>query len=250
MFNFCIVFDKNKKIKMNLLLCSTSTIHGTEYLDYCKSDIKNFFQGKENILFVPYARPGGISYDDYTDKARNVFAKLDLNIIGIHELNNPPEQISKSEGIFIGGGNTFLLLSTLYQTGQLELIKESVKNGAYYMGTSAGTNIATPNIKTTNDMPIIYPPSFDSFGFVNFNINPHYLDPDLKSKHMGETRETRLKEFHFYNDNIVVGLREGSILKIENTKIELLGPHSIRIFEKNKEAREYSNSDNLEFLLS
>ncbi|TNE36735.1 dipeptidase PepE, partial [bacterium] len=206
---------------LKLLLCSSSTVHPIGYLEYCKEEIADFFKECKNIIFISYARPSGISLENYTNIARKGFENAGLTLRGIEEFENPIEAIEKCDGIFTGGGNTFLLLKTLYEFELMEPIKRRVNSGLRYMGTSAGTNVAGPSIKTTNDMPIVFPPSFDSFGFVPFNINPHYLDPDPHSTHKGETRETRIKEYHSQNDNIVVGLREGSILKIENKDITL-----------------------------
>jgi dipeptidase E len=232
-----------------LLLCSSSTVHPLVYLEYCKEDIADFFQGTSNIIFIPYARPGGISHEEYTSIAKGGFKNAGLEIRGINEFDDPKEAIKNADGIFTGGGNTFLLLKTLYENDLVGLIRNEVRSGTRYMGTSAGSNIAGPSVKTTNDMPIVYPPSFDSLNLVTFNINPHYLDPDPTSTHKGETREKRINEYHFQNDNLVVGLREGSILRIENEKVELLGDHTIRIFKKGKDACELDNTQDLDFLL-
>lgn len=235
--------------KLNLLLCSSSTVHPLGYLEYCKDDISEFFTGCTNLIFISFARPGGVSLENYSLVAKKGFENAGLKIRGIEEFDNPIEAINSCDGIFTGGGNTFLLLKSLYEKGLIEPIRQKVKSGLKYMGTSAGSNVAGPSIKTTNDMPIVYPPSFDAFGFVPFNINPHYLDPDKHSTHKGETRETRINEYHFQNDNIVVGLREGSILKIENSDVTLIGAPTLRIFEKGKEAKEYDNMANINFLL-
>lgn len=235
--------------KLNLLLCSSSTVHPMGYLEYCKDDIAEFFSGCNNIIFISYARPGGISLENYSLVAKKGFENAGLKIRGIEEFDNPIEAIENCDGIFTGGGNTFLLLKSLYEKGLISPIQQKVKAGLRYMGTSAGSNVAGPSIKTTNDMPIVYPPSFDAFGFVPFNINPHYLDPDPHSTHKGETRETRINEYHFQNDNIVVGLREGSILKIENNDVTLIGDPTLRVFIKGREAKEYDNITNINFLL-
>ena len=218
----------------NLLVVSTSTVHGKGYLEYIETEIQNFFQGCKNIVFIPFARPGGITWDEYTAVARTKFEALDFSLKGLHEFNNTVEALENADGYFTGGGNTFELLNQLYQHGIVEKLHELIANGKPYMGTSAGSNITGTSIKTTNDMPIVYPPSFNALAVVPFNINPHYLDPDPTSKHMGETRETRLKEFHHFNNETVVGLREGSWLRVTGNEIELRGPHSARIFEKGK----------------
>lgn len=216
------------------LLASTSTLHGEEYLEYLIPELKIFFNNAEEVIFIPFARPGGISHDDYTKKAAEAFKKAGIKLRGIHEFRNMKETITSAKGIFTGGGNTFLLVSELYRNKLMQPLKESIQNGAAYMGTSAGTNIAGLTMQTTNDMPIVYPPSFKTLGIVPFNINPHYLDPEANSTHKGETRETRIKEFHSINTQPVVGLREGSWLLVSDNKIELKGELSARIFKTEK----------------
>ncbi|MGJ8592159.1 MAG: dipeptidase PepE [Aquaticitalea sp.] len=217
-----------------ILIASTSTIYGSGYLEYLLDDLKMFFKNSSQILFIPYARPGGISHDNYTLKAREAFAKIDKTIKGIHEFSNPVEAIEQAEGIFTGGGNTFVLVNQLYKNKLLEPLRKVVSNGTPYLGTSAGSNICGLTMNTTNDMPIVYPPSFKTLGLVPFNINPHYLDPDPTSTHKGETRETRIKEFHAYNSPPVIGLREGSWLDVNGDSISLKGNLQARIFEYNK----------------
>ena len=234
---------------LNLLLASSSRVHPFEYLEYCSEEISDFFSNSNNIIFIPYARPGGISYDNYTKLAQEGFKRAGKSIKGIHEYTSPIDALNDADGVFTGGGNTFLLLKTLYENNVLKSLRDKIFNGLHYMGTSAGTNITGPSIKTTNDMPIVYPPSFESLGLVNFNINPHYLDPNPDSTHKGETRETRINEYHFQNDNLVVGLREGSILKIQNGEVQLIGDHSVRIFEKQKKAIELKDDDTLTKIL-
>lgn len=222
----------------HIIIASTSTVHESGYLEYILSDLKLVFKDTKDILFVPYARPGGISHDDYTEIAAKAFSKIGIQVRGIHEFSNPIEAVKSAKGIFIGGGNTFVLVHQLYKNKLVDVIKEAVLDGTPYFGTSAGSNICGLTIGTTNDMPIIYPPSFKTFGFVPFNINPHYLDPDPKSKHMGETRATRIKEFHKFNTQPVVGLREGSWLQVKGNSIILKGNLTARIFEYEKEAYE------------
>ncbi|WP_281848028.1 dipeptidase PepE [Olleya namhaensis] len=221
-----------------LLIASTSTLHSGAYLDYLLDALKIHFKGIKDIIFIPYARPSGISHDDYTNKAAEAFAKIDIKVTGLHTFKNPAEAIANAKGIFTGGGNTFVLVSALYQYKLLEPLKSAINSGTPYLGTSAGSNICGLNIRTTNDMPIVYPPSFKTLGFVPFNINPHYLDPDTNSTHMGETRETRIKEFHQFNTQPVVGLREGSWLKVNGQSIELKGTLTARIFEYDSEPYE------------
>ena len=218
----------------NIILASTSTLHGSDYLEYILDDLKHFFSKVEEILFIPFARPGGITYDEYTEKVEHTFSKINKSVRGIHEFNNQNQAIKNAEAIFVGGGNTFVLVNELYKKHLVEDLRMSVLNGTRYLGTSAGTNICGLTINTTNDMPIVYPPSFKTLGFVPFNINPHYLDPDTTSKHMGETRETRILEFHKFNTQPVVGLREGSWLHINGNSIVLKGSLTARVFEQGK----------------
>lgn len=218
----------------HILIASTSTIHGSGYLEYILEELKVFFKDAQEILFIPYARPSGITHDKYTNKAAEAFAKIDKKVKGIHEFENPIEAVKNAQGIFTGGGNTFVLVNQLYKNSLIEILKEVVFNGTPYLGTSAGSNICGLTINTTNDMPIVNPPSFKTLGLVPFNINPHYLDPDLNSTHKGETRETRIKEFHAFNSQPVVGLREGSWLEVKDNSIVLKGELKARIFEYNK----------------
>ncbi|WP_120200323.1 dipeptidase PepE [Ichthyenterobacterium magnum] len=218
----------------NIIIASTSTVHGSGSLEYLLEELSVFFKNTSDILFIPYARPGGITHDEYTAKVNVAFNKINKKAKGIHEFENPKEALKNAKGIFVGGGNTFVLVNQLYKNNLLEVIKDVVSNGTPYLGTSAGSNICGLTVNTTNDMPIVYPPSFKTFGFVPFNINPHYLDPDPISKHMGETRETRIKEFHKFNTQPVVGIREGSWLAVKGDSIILKGDLSARIFEYNK----------------
>lgn len=218
----------------NIIIASTSTIHGSGYLEYILDDLSVFFKNIKEILFIPYARPGGISHEDYTKAAEIAFSKIDKKVIGLHTFENPIMAVKSAEAIFTGGGNTFVLVNQLYNNNLIDILKETVSRGTPYLGTSAGSNICGLSIKTSNDMPIIYPPSFNTLGLVPFNINPHYLDPDLNSTHMGETRETRIKEFHSYNTPPVVGLREGSWLYVKGDSIVLKGNLTARIFKYNK----------------
>jgi len=231
-----------------MLIASTSTVHGKAYLEYMLPELSSFFDGISDLLFVPYARPGGISYDRYTAIAQKGFDSLNIKVKGIHEFDNPIEAVKNSGGIFVGGGNTFELVSQLYTYGLMDVIKQAVESGTPYFGTSAGSNITGVSMKTTNDMPIVYPPSFNTLGLINFNLNPHYLDPDPTSKHMGETRETRIKEFHQYNVTPVLGLREGSWLEVMGEQIILKGDLPARLFLKNKAPKELPINSDLSYL--
>ena len=231
-----------------LIVASTSTIHGSGYLDYLLDKLTLFFQFTETILFIPYARPSGLSHDAYTEIVQKAFKKIDKNIVGIHQFEKPKKALLEAKGIFVGGGNSFVLLDELYKNDVFDTLKSVIQSGTPYLGTSAGSNICGKTIGTSNDMPIVHPPSFDALSIIPFNINPHYLDPNPKSKHMGETRETRIKEFHFFNSQSVVGLREGSFLEVSSERITLKGPLKARIFEYNKEAYEVQPGTDLSLL--
>lgn len=218
----------------NIIIASTSTVHGSGTLEYILPELKLFFKDANELLFIPYARPGGITHDEYTAKVNDAFSKIGKSVKGIHEFENPKVALQNAKGIFTGGGNTFVLVNQLYKNDLIETVKAAVNNGTPYLGTSAGSNICGLTVNTTNDMPIVYPPSFKTFGFVPFNINPHYLDPDPSSTHMGETRETRIKEFHKFNTQPVVGLREGSWLEVKGDSIILKGELNARVFEYDK----------------
>ncbi len=213
-----------------ILLASTSTLHGQDFLEYLFPEIIELFKNSGEILFIPYARPGGISHVEYTGKIKDAFKNMPFKVRGVHEFQDPKKAILEAKGIFTGGGNTFLLVDKLHRAGIMELLKDRIQEGIPYLGTSAGTNIGGLTMQTTNDMPIVYPPSFKTLGIVSFNINPHYLDPDDNSTHKGETRETRIKEFHSINSQPVVGLREGSWLEVSGGNITLKGNLNARIF--------------------
>ncbi|MEO0058519.1 MAG: hypothetical protein RLZZ312_166 [Bacteroidota bacterium] len=232
----------------NLVIASTSTVHGSEYLKYLLPEIAALFKGCKSIVFVPYARPSGISHDDYTKKAATAFSKIGVAVKGIHEFDYPVEALLKAEGVFVGGGNTFLLVSELYKYNIMGVLSDIVKKGTPYLGTSAGSVITGLSMQNTNDMPIIYPPSFATLGILPFNLNCHYLDPDPTSKHMGETRETRIKEFHDLNAVPVLGLREGSWLRVNVDKIVLKGDLQARLFEEGKSPIEYESGSDLSTL--
>lgn len=232
----------------SIIIASTSTIHGSSYLEYLLDELTHHFKSADEILFIPYARPGGISHDDYTKIASKAFGRIGKSVKGIHQFNNPKEAIDKAQGIFVGGGNTFVLVNQLYKNDVLLPIKNAIDTGTPYLGTSAGSNICGLTMNTTNDMPIVYPPSFKTLGLVPFNINPHYLDPIAGSKHMGETRETRIKEFHAYNTPPVIGLREGSWIDVKDETLTLKGTLEARIFEYNKTPYEIATQSDLNFL--
>jgi dipeptidase E len=217
---------------MHILLISNSTLYGSGYLDHAEDEIRSFLGDIKRVLFVPYAL---FDRDTYAATAQKRFQKMGYDLTSIHTATNPVQAVKDTDAIFIGGGNTFRLLKTLYDFDLLGPIRERVAGGTHYIGSSAGSNVAAPTIKTTNDMPIVQPPSFDALGLVSFQINPHYLDPDPNSKHMGETREERIRQFLEENDTPVVGLREGAMLRIENGETILRGSTGARIFRKGVE---------------
>ncbi|HEU4834576.1 MAG TPA: dipeptidase PepE [Pyrinomonadaceae bacterium] len=223
--------DKTKRV----LLISNSTLYGSGYLDHAESEIRSFLGEVKRVLFLPYAL---FDRNKYAGTAQQRFQKMGYELTSIHTANDPVAAINETDAVFIGGGNTFRLLKTLYDFNLLGAIRERVSNGMPYIGSSAGSNVAAPTIRTTNDMPIVEPPSFDALGLVSFQINPHYLDPDPNSKHMGETREERIVQFLEENETPVVGLREGAMLRIENGETMLRGSTGARIFRRGMEAIE------------
>jgi dipeptidase E len=212
-----------------LLLISNSTLHGSTYLDHAESQIRAALGQVMRILFVPYALH---DRNSYAAQARARFLKMDCSLESIHEAEDPKLAINDAEAIFVGGGNTFRLLNQLQSLDLLTPIRKRVDAGALYIGSSAGSVISAPTIKTTNDMPIVQPRSFESLGLINFQINAHYLDPDPNSRHMGETREERLIQFLEDNETPVVGLREGCMIWVENGVHLLQGRTNARIFRR------------------
>ena len=231
---------------MKLLLISNSTLYGSGYLDHAESEIRDFLGDVKRVLFVPYAIH---DHDGYAATAMTRFAKMDYELSSIHTAKDPKQAVADTEAIFIGGGNTFRLLKALYDCELLEVIRGRVHAGMPYIGSSAGSNVAAPTIKTTNDMPIVQPPSFDALGLVWFQINPHYLDPDKNSTHMGETREQRLLQYLEDNDTPVAALREGAMLRIENGETLLKGSSGARIFSRGLEPVEMSPGEQIDALL-
>jgi dipeptidase E len=218
----------------SLLLASTSTLFGQSYLEYLLPELEVFLSQTDTLTFIPYARPSGISHDDYTALVSTALAKINKKVRGLHTYADSLEGIARAEAIYTGGGNTFLLVQQLHRLGLMLPLKQKIETGTPYLGTSAGSNIAGPSMGTTNDMPIVHPPSFETLGVVNFNLNPHYLDPDPNSTHKGETRETRIREFHCFNTTPVIGLREGNYIRVQGSQIILNGPGTARIFKAGK----------------
>jgi dipeptidase E len=217
------------KVRSRILLISNSTVHGRGYLDHVENEIKNFIGPAMTILFFPFAL---FDRDDYAAKAKARFAAMGFALASAHKIDNLSAAVEKTDAIFIGGGNTFRLLKALQDLDLLEPIRRKVRNGAPYIGSSAGSNVAGPTIKTTKDMPIVQPRSFDSLGLVPFQISPHYLDPDPNSTHMGETQEERILQFLEENETPVVGIREGAWILIENGAVTLKGETGARIFRR------------------
>ena len=231
-----------------VILASTSTLYNGDYLDYLLPTLAIHFSNCKTLLFIPYARPNGISHDDYTQKVSLAFAKINITVCGIQEFKNPAEAIQKAEAIFTGGGNTFLLVSELYKNNLMAVLKSVIEAGTPYLGTSAGSNIGGMTMNTTNDMPIVLPESFKTLGLIPFNLNPHFLDANTQSTHMGETRETRINEFHTVSNIPVLGLREGSWLEIYGKNISLKGNLAARLFRQNEPAIELETNTDFSFL--
>ncbi len=231
-----------------LIIASTSTLHGGDYLSYLLPTLKTHFESCKTLLFIPYARPGGMTHDEYTARVKTTFTLIGIEVRGIHEFENAPEAVKNAEAIFTGGGNTFLLVNQLYENKVMDVLADVVKSGTPYLGSSAGSNIAGISMQTTNDMPVVYPPSFATLGLLPFNLNPHYLDADLQSKHMGETRETRIKEFHAFNAIPVLGLREGSWLEVTGNRIILKGELTARLFRQGMDAEELASETDLSWI--
>jgi len=243
-------------MKKRLLLISNSTNYGEEYLGWPRKFISEFMQpiSVKDILFIPYA---GVnlsteslqqSYNFYEQKVKIVFATLGLNVHSIHHEKYPVEAVKKAQAIAVGGGNTFHLVYEMHRHALMEPIRRRVLEGASYMGWSAGANVACPTMKTTNDMPIIEPASFNCLNLVPFQINPHYLDAHPEG-HGGETRQQRIEEFLVVNQEMtVVGLREASLLWVEDDTMKLLGRKPLRLFKFGKEPQEFAPGSDLGFL--
>jgi len=231
----------------DLLLLSNSRVHGLGHLEHAIGAIEEFLAGRSTLLFAPYALT---DLDGYTDTVGDALAALDVEVVGLHTASDPQEAVRSAEVVFVGGGNSFRLLRALQMQGLLAPVRERVAAGRLsYMGSSAGTNMSCPTLRTTNDMPIVEPSSFESFGLIPFQINPHYLDRDPKSTHMGETRETRINQFLEENDVAVLGMREGSWLRRRDGELTLGGTTGARLFCRDEDPRELRADDDLSFLL-
>ncbi|NDW09547.1 dipeptidase PepE [Dysgonomonas sp. 520] len=234
---------------MKLLLLSNSTNPGESYLGYSKHEIKRFLGNKQlKVVFVPYAAIR-FSYDEYENKVNDSLREVGISVTSIHRFGNPQEAIKEADALFVGGGNTWKLVRMLHDNNLMDIIRKKVGEGMPYVGWSAGSNVACPTLRTTNDMPIIDPKGFDTIGLIPFQINPHYLD-DNPQNHGGETREDRIMEFVTENPEMyVVGLRESTILSYENGNLRLIGSRPARIFKFEKKTVELTSNDDFNFLL-
>lgn len=231
---------------VEMLLISNSYSYKKEYLDHCIPEIKSISEDITEILFIPYALSNN---DAYFQKVKQRLAEVNLNVISIHQQRKKRDAILNSKAIFVGGGNTFLLLKKMYDEKLLDPIRKSVGQGSVYIGTSAGIVIAGPTIKTTNDMPIVFPPSFDALHLLNFHINAHYFDTDPDCKVMMETRFQRIKEFQEQNKSIVLGLREDSLLRINERSMIVKGKLGCKIFPIEGDPYDVNCNSDLSYLL-
>lgn len=212
-----------------MLLLSSSFTWGTGYLDHAEGEIREILAGVAELLFVPWAVS---DHDAYAGKARGRFEAMGLRLRSVHEAPEPVRAVEAAEALFVGGGNTFRLLKQLHERRVLDAIRRRVASGMPYVGSSAGSIVAGPTIRTTKDMPIVQPPSFASLGLVDFQISPHFLDPDPASRHMGETQEERIAQFHEESDVPVAGLREGAVLRVADGNVALKGVAGARLFRR------------------
>jgi dipeptidase E len=233
--------------RKRLLLISNSTLYGSGYLDHAEAEIGDVLAGVGRVLFFPYALRDQAAY---ARQARDRFDAMGFRLDSVHEAAKPREAVQGAAAIFVGGGNTFRLLDALHRQDLIAAIRERVDRGAPYVGSSAGSIVACPTLKTTKDMPILEPPSFEALGLIAFQISPHYLDPDPASTHMGETQEARIRQFHEENEPPVVGLREGAMLRIEEGSVILKGAAGARIFRRARDPVERRPVCRLEGLLS
>src|SRR5499426_2602571 len=229
-----------------LLLISNSTFYGGVYLDHAEKEIRNFLGAVRRVLFIPFAQR---NQDAYAALARQRLAVMGYEVDSAHESSDPKKAVNAAEAVFVGGGNTFRLLKGLYEFELPPPVRRRVAEGMPYLGSSAGSIVACPTIKTTKDMPVVQPPSFDALGLVGFQISPHYLDPDLGSTHMGETQEERINQYLEENHASVVGLREGTMLRVERGSIVLKGVTKARIFRRGQTPVEVEPESNLAELL-
>jgi dipeptidase E len=220
-------------VTRRLLLLSNSTLHGSGYLDHAAAEIRDFLgRDVRRVLFIPYAMH---DRDAYARQARARFAAMGYPLDSVHEASRPAEAVAGADAIFVGGGNTFRLLDSLHRSGLVAVIRQRTAQGMPYVGSSAGSIVACPTLKTTKDMPILEPPSFEALNLVGFQISPHFLDPDPASRHMGETQEERILQYLEENDRPVAGLREGAILRVDGEAVLLKGSSGARLFRRGEE---------------
>jgi dipeptidase E len=220
-----------------VLLISNSTLYGSGYLDHAEGEIRDFLGEATRIAFLPFAVH---ERGKYAAQAGARFHRMEYEFTSLHDVSNPRRAVEDADAVFVGGGNTFRLLKALYDFDLLEPIRRAVDKGLLYIGSSAGAIVAGPSLRTTKDMPVVQPPSFAALGLVDFQISPHYLDPDPSSTHMGETQEERILQFLEENEAPVVGLREGAMLRIENDSVTLKGSAGARLFRRGEKAVEVS----------
>ena len=228
-----------------LLLLSTSTVFGSGYLEYAEHEVRAFLGETMRVLFVPFALQ---DRDGYVARVAERLGRFGYAVDALHQAADKQHAVRNAEAIFIGGGNTFRLLKALYDEDLVSVIRARVEEGMRYMGSSAGSNVAAPTIRTTNDMPIVEPPSFVALGLVPFQINPHYVDPEPGSTHMGETREERILQFLEENDTPVIGLREGAMLHIESASCVLKGAAGGRLFRRGSAPQEVAGGSTVDLL--
>jgi dipeptidase E len=231
----------------DLLLLSNSTTFGSTFLKHALGAVTELLQGRTRLLFVPHALR---DYDGYTATVREALRPAGITVTGLHEVADPAAAVRDADAVFVGGGNSFRLLRTLQETGLITEFRQRVKAGGPYLGSSAGTNMACPSLRTTNDMPIVQPASFAALGLIPFQINAHYIDPDPASRHMGETRERRIGEFLEENDVPVLGLREGSWLRVAGDTATIGGTSGARLFTRGEPPRELVPGDDASWLLT
>lgn len=231
---------------LRILLISSSNVHGTGYLDHAEPEIRDFLGATRRVLFFPWALR---DLDGYAAKVRERLGRMDFDMDSAHDASDPVRAVEDAEAVFVGGGNTFRLLKTMYELDLLVPLRSRVWEGMPYIGSSAGSNVAGETIRSTNDMPVVEPPTLSALGLVPFCMNPHYLDPDPASTHKGETREERIAQFHEENEQPVVGLREGAILRIEGRTVSLRGIARMRLFRRGEPPEEFEPGARLDFLL-
>jgi dipeptidase E len=230
-----------------LFLLSNSAVFGRRYLEHARESLRDYLGDERRILFVPYALA---NYNGYTASLQAALEPLRAVVRGVHTFSDPRQAVAEARVLYVGGGNSFRLLKTLQQHNLLTIVRERVAAGELrYIGSSAGTNMACPSLRTTNDMPIVQPRSFEAFGLIPFQINPHYLDPDPDSTHMGETRADRIAEFLEENDVAVLGMREGSWLQRNGPTLSLEGVAGAHLFRRHEEPQEIVPGTDLSWLL-